>query len=71
MYSVGCLFMASGPTIEKVIPYALLRMTAATGLVDAVSSVARPHSSTCNSKLADNKGCQSTGVGLDGTTRAV
>ena len=29
--------MASSPTIEKVIPYALLGMTAVTGLVDAVS----------------------------------
>jgi len=36
MYSVGCLFMASSPTTEKVIPYALLGMTAVTGLVDAV-----------------------------------
>jgi len=31
------LFMASSPTTEKVIPYALLGMTAVTGLVDAVS----------------------------------
>jgi len=30
------LFMASSPTTEKVIPYALLGMTAVTGLVDAV-----------------------------------
>jgi hypothetical protein len=37
MYSVGSLFMASSPTTEKVIPYALLGMTAVTGLVDAVS----------------------------------
>src|SRR5467141_2795770 len=29
--------MASSPTTEKVIPYALLGMTAVTGLVDAVS----------------------------------
>jgi uncharacterized membrane protein YoaK (UPF0700 family) len=29
--------MASGPTTEKIIPYALLGMTAVTGLVDAVS----------------------------------
>src|SRR3989442_7331013 len=29
--------MASSPTIERVIPYALLGMTAVTGLVDAVS----------------------------------
>src|SRR6266567_4221921 len=31
------LFMASSPNTEKVIPYALLGMTAVTGLVDAVS----------------------------------
>lgn len=31
------LLMASSPTTEKVIPYALLGMTAVTGLVDAVS----------------------------------
>jgi uncharacterized membrane protein YoaK (UPF0700 family) len=31
------LFMASSPTTEKVLPYALLVMTAVTGLVDAVS----------------------------------
>jgi uncharacterized membrane protein YoaK (UPF0700 family) len=37
MCSVGYLFMASSPTTEKVIPYALLGMTAVTGLVDAVS----------------------------------
>src|ERR1700722_20296265 len=29
--------MASSPTTEKVVPYALLGMTAVTGLVDAVS----------------------------------
>jgi len=33
--------MASSPTIEKVIPYALLGMTAVTGLVDAVSFLFR------------------------------
>jgi uncharacterized membrane protein YoaK (UPF0700 family) len=37
MCSVGHLFMASSPTTKKVIPYALLGMTAVTGLVDAVS----------------------------------
>src|SRR6266566_4852845 len=37
MYSVGWLFMASSPNTEKVIAYALLGMTAVTGLVDAVS----------------------------------
>jgi uncharacterized membrane protein YoaK (UPF0700 family) len=37
VYSVGWLLMASSPTTEKVIPYALLGMTAVTGLVDAVS----------------------------------
>jgi len=31
------MFMASSPNIEKVIPYALLGLTVATGLVDAVS----------------------------------
>jgi uncharacterized membrane protein YoaK (UPF0700 family) len=35
--SVGLLFMASSPSTEKVIPYALLGMTAVTGLVDSVS----------------------------------
>jgi uncharacterized membrane protein YoaK (UPF0700 family) len=29
--------MASSPTTEKVLPYALLGMTAVTGLVDAVT----------------------------------
>ena len=33
--------MASSPTTEKVIPYALLGMTAVTGLVDAVSFLFR------------------------------
>jgi hypothetical protein len=33
--------MASSPTTEKVIPYALLGMTAVTGLVDAVSFLSR------------------------------
>jgi uncharacterized membrane protein YoaK (UPF0700 family) len=37
MYSVGECCMANSPTAEKVIPYALLGMTAVTGLVDAVS----------------------------------
>ena len=37
MCSVGYLFMASSPTTEKVITYALLGMTAVTVLVDAVS----------------------------------
>jgi uncharacterized membrane protein YoaK (UPF0700 family) len=37
VYSVGWLFMANSPTTERVIPYALLGMTAVTGLVDAVS----------------------------------
>jgi len=37
VYSVGWLFMANSPTTENVIPYALLGMTAVTGLVDAVS----------------------------------
>jgi hypothetical protein len=33
--------MASSPTTEKVIPYALLGMTAVTGLVDAVRFLSR------------------------------
>jgi len=37
MCSVGYLSMASSPTNETVIPYALLGMTVVTGLVDAVS----------------------------------
>jgi uncharacterized membrane protein YoaK (UPF0700 family) len=37
MYLVGWLFMTSSPTAEKTITYALLGMTAVTGLVDAVS----------------------------------
>src|ERR1700756_5217487 len=36
-YSVARLFMESSPNAEKVITYALLVMTAVTGLVDAVS----------------------------------
>jgi len=36
-YLVGYLFMARSATTERVIPYALLGMTAVTGLVDAVS----------------------------------
>ena len=72
MYSVGCLFVASSPTTEKVIPFALLGMTAAIDLVDAVSFCRSTFIlRLANSRLADNKGCQSTGVGLDGTTRAI
>jgi uncharacterized membrane protein YoaK (UPF0700 family) len=37
MYSVGQFCMASSPTTERVVPCALLGMTAVTGLVDAVS----------------------------------
>jgi uncharacterized membrane protein YoaK (UPF0700 family) len=37
MYPAGEWFMANSPATEKVIPYALLGMTAVTGLVDAVS----------------------------------
>src|SRR6202051_2746152 len=37
IHSVGEFCMASCLTLEKVIPYALLGMTAVTGLVDAVS----------------------------------
>jgi hypothetical protein len=64
--------MASSPTTEKVIPYALLGMTAVTGLVDAVSFCGMTFIlRLANFRLADNQGCQSTGVGLDETTRAV
>jgi hypothetical protein len=53
MYSVGCLFMASSPTTEKVIPYALLGMTAVTGLVDAVSFLSLDlQPSTCKLKVS-------------------
>jgi uncharacterized membrane protein YoaK (UPF0700 family) len=37
MYPVGQWFMANSLATEKVLPYALLGMTAVTGLVDAVS----------------------------------
>jgi uncharacterized membrane protein YoaK (UPF0700 family) len=37
VHSVGWLFMTSSSTTEQLIPYALLGMTAVTGLVDAVS----------------------------------
>jgi uncharacterized membrane protein YoaK (UPF0700 family) len=40
--------MASNPTTEKVIPYALLGMTAVTGLVDAVSFLSLGHVFTAN-----------------------
>ncbi len=40
--------MASIPTTEKVIPYALLGMTAVTGLVDAVSFLSLGHVFTAN-----------------------
>jgi uncharacterized membrane protein YoaK (UPF0700 family) len=45
---VGEWFMASSPTTEKVIPYALLGMTAVTGLVDAVSFLSLGHVFTAN-----------------------
>src|SRR5271155_1668605 len=48
MYSVGYLLMAKSPTTENVIPYALLGMTAVTGLVDAVSFLSLGHVSTAN-----------------------
>src|SRR6266436_1847026 len=48
MYSVGSLSMASCPTTEKAIPYALLGMTAVTGLVDAVSFLSLGHVFTAN-----------------------
>jgi uncharacterized membrane protein YoaK (UPF0700 family) len=40
--------MANSPTTEKVIPYALLGMTAVTGLVDAVSFLSLGHILTAN-----------------------
>lgn len=40
--------MASSPTTEKVIPYALLGMTVVTGLVDAVSFLSLGHIFTAN-----------------------
>ena len=40
--------MASSPTTEKVLPYALLGMTAVTGLVDAVSFLSLGHIFTAN-----------------------
>jgi uncharacterized membrane protein YoaK (UPF0700 family) len=40
--------MASSPTTENVIPYALLGMTAVTGLVDAVSFLSLGHVFTAN-----------------------
>jgi hypothetical protein len=66
------LFMANSPANEKDIPYARLGMTVVTGLVDALSFCRSTFIlRLANFRLADNKGCQSTGVGLDGTTRAV
>jgi uncharacterized membrane protein YoaK (UPF0700 family) len=40
--------MANSPTTEKIIPYALLGMTAVTGLVDAVSFLSLGHVFTAN-----------------------
>src|ERR1700692_347247 len=40
--------MANSPATEKVIPYALLGMTAVTGLVDAVSFLSLGHVFTAN-----------------------
>ena len=40
--------MASSPTNEKLVPYALLGMTAVTGLVDAVSFLSLGHVFTAN-----------------------
>ncbi len=40
--------MATSPTTEKVVPYALLGMTAVTGLVDAVSFLSLGHVFTAN-----------------------
>ena len=48
MYSVGYLFMASNPTTERTVPYALLGMTVVTGVVDAVSYLSLGHVFTAN-----------------------
>jgi len=48
IHSVGELPMASNPNTEKVMPYALLVMTAVTGLVDAVSFLSLGHVFTAN-----------------------
>ena len=48
MYSVGYLFMASNPTTERTVPYALLGMTVVTGVVDAVSYLSLGHVLTAN-----------------------
>src|ERR1700690_278262 len=40
--------MANSPTTEKIIPYALLGMTAVTGVVDAVSFLTLGHVFTAN-----------------------
>jgi uncharacterized membrane protein YoaK (UPF0700 family) len=48
MYSVGYLFMASSPTTERAVAYALLGMTAVTGLVDAVSFLSLGHVFSAN-----------------------
>jgi uncharacterized membrane protein YoaK (UPF0700 family) len=48
MYSVGYLSMTGSLTPEKILPYALLGMTAVTGLVDAVSFLSLGHVFTAN-----------------------
>ena len=46
--AVGRLIVHSDSTTEKVLPYALLGMTAVTGLVDAVSFLSLGHVFTAN-----------------------
>src|SRR5258706_9044085 len=48
MYSVGYLSMASSPSTEKVIPYALFVISAVTGFVDAVSFLSLERVFTAN-----------------------
>jgi uncharacterized membrane protein YoaK (UPF0700 family) len=48
MYSIRYLFMASNPTTERTVPYALLGMTVVTGVVDAVSYLSLGHVFTAN-----------------------
>jgi uncharacterized membrane protein YoaK (UPF0700 family) len=48
MYAVGKRFMTSSSTAEKIVAYALLGLTAVTGLVDAVSFLSLGHVFTAN-----------------------
>jgi hypothetical protein len=53
--------MASTPITEKIVPYALLGMTAVTGLVDAVSflSLGRVFTANMNGECRDSGACDS------------